>query len=97
MKKEKTEKKEWRGPIERVMHSMDLPEYLWSQQCHVEIIGKRQVIAENIRGITEYDEQFVKIILKEGSLVVMGSDLLLDALEKTTVVVRGKITAVEFL
>lgn len=97
MKKQVTEKKEWRSPLARVLHSVELPEYLWSQQCHVEIIGKHQVIADNIRGITEYDEQLVKLVLSEGSLMVLGRDLTLDTVEKTTVVIRGKISAVEFL
>lgn len=62
----------------------------------VEVCGRKQVLVENHRGVRAYGSGKVLVNTKCGVLCICGSDLSLCVMSKERLVVRGKISAVQY-
>jgi sporulation protein YqfC len=61
----------------------------------IEICDNRRVLIENHRGITCYGSNEIVIKVKQGSICVCGDHLYLSKMNKTKLVVSGRITAIQ--
>lgn len=60
----------------------------------VEICGNRRVLIENHKGITCYGGKEIFVKVKKGDIHVVGDGLFLCRMNKTKLVITGKITAI---
>ncbi len=62
----------------------------------IELFHNNQAIIEGCLGVYEYSENYLKIRLLSGALILCGTDFNIVSFEEKTMVVNGKITSLEF-
>lgn len=75
---------------------MDIEKNILGRYSLITVTGNSEIIVEGLRGILDYDAETFRVNTVSGIVIVMGSDLELASLTAEEVVVRGKISSVEF-
>ena len=86
-------KKEKRA--QRVADMLDLPLDVITDIPHIEIMGRSEILVENIRGILDYNESCIKINTTIGIVKIDGDELLIEAISDESVSIKGTIVRVE--
>lgn len=63
----------------------------------IEIGGDRRVLIENHRGVTEYDNDRIRVKVRYGTVCIHGEGLELTSMTGTEVVIKGMIHSVELV
>ncbi len=85
------------GVMQRLAEALDLPADAVAGVPRVEIIGAREVVVTNHRGLIEYSPELISVAGGGGAVTaIVGAELELVVLSATELVVRGKIFSVEF-
>lgn len=81
---------------ESIGRCFDLPQDALSGYAHIELFGNREAIVEGCRGVLEYTD--ATVALNTGKLTVRfcGSNLTITAMQDSSTVIRGIITAIDF-
>lgn len=74
-----------------------LPQELMGNLPVIEITGNSQVLIEGSKGILQYENELIKINTNTMVIAFTGRGLNLKSISKTTVIVQGYITSVEFI
>lgn len=64
---------------------------------HMEFKGNREIVVEGCRSIEEYDENIIKIKVKNMIVSFFGRNLGIKCLTSDSLIIFGFITSVEFL
>lgn len=59
------------------------------------LTGNSHLSVENHRGLLEYSGEFIVVALKKGRLAIKGQGLCLEAMEKESLVIKGRIDGIE--
>ena len=62
----------------------------------ITITGTGEIMVEGLRGILDYDAETFRVNTINGIVVVTGRDLEISALTADEVILKGKISSVEF-
>ena len=62
----------------------------------IEIFSNTQIVVEGCGGVLEYNENYLKLRLPSGVLVLEGEDFDVVSFENKTIFVKGKINSLEF-
>lgn len=62
----------------------------------ITITGNSEILIEGLRGILDYDAETFRVNTVNGIVAVMGSGLEITALTAEEVMLKGKISSVEF-
>ena len=65
-------------------------------KSHIEIISNEEITIEMCRGILDYNEEYIKLRLLKGGVILFGSDLYITYFENGIIRIKGKFTSVEF-
>lgn len=63
----------------------------------VELLGDRQVLVENHRGVSEYSAHKIGVKVKYGVVAICGCDLELKQVAKDQLVISGRVDCVSVL
>ena len=63
----------------------------------ISIYGRNFILIDNHRGISEYTENTLVILIKDGKIHVSGSSLEIKEFTKDHISVKGIISSVEFM
>ncbi len=63
---------------------------------HIELFENHELILEGCKGVGEYTDEFVRLKLSSGSLILNGKGLIIKSFEEKTLVIKGKISSLEF-
>ena len=85
-----------RDTVADLAESLELPEEALSDALRVMIIGRRRAVVEHHRGLLGYDAQCVEVSAAAGRARILGADLTLHAMDRDTLIVTGRIAAVEY-
>lgn len=85
-----------RDTVADLAESLELPEEALSDALRVTIIGRRRAVVEHHRGLLGYDAQCVEVSAAAGRARILGADLMLHAMDRDTLIVTGRIAAVEY-
>ncbi len=96
MKKIKTNLKKSNNKLKFLNYSNDLPEFSSLGLPSISFFGNKQVQIEGAVGIMEYDENFIKISVKKGYIIFLGSDFKITNFNESQITVLGKINSTEF-
>ncbi len=88
--------KEHIGLIRRMMRSLKLPEDVDLSVPRCTLIGRRDLLVENHKGILAYTAESVRLQSAEGELVVSGGALVLTEFSGERALIVGRIDAVVF-
>lgn len=63
---------------------------------HIEIFGNSNIIIDGCLGVFEYRDEYLKLKLQKGALILCGSGFNIVVFEEKQITVKGKISSVEF-
>ena len=63
---------------------------------HIELFDRRILSVEGCRGIVEYTEEIIELLIRNGSFRIVGKDLQITLYDQQSVTVCGKISKTEF-
>ena len=76
--------------------SFDLPLDVLPGIGSVTIIGGRQVRIEGHRGVLEYSQERIVVLMKNNKLLISGVELSMQAMNAQELIAEGKIAGVEW-
>lgn len=85
-----------RDTVADIADSLDLPEEAVTDALRVTLFGRRRAVVEHHRGLVGYDAQSVEISAAAGRVRILGTELCLYAMDRNTLIVTGRIAAVEY-
>lgn len=62
----------------------------------IELFSNSQMVIEGCLGVLEYNENYLKLRLAQGALVLAGENFDIVSFEEKTIFIKGKISSVEF-
>lgn len=86
MREEKTKK-------EKFLEAMELPLELLVDAPRITLFGNKNLLAENYKGIVEYDETIVRFI---NHISIVGTDLHIEEINSDEIFLTGNISNIEF-
>ena len=85
-----------RGLGEDIADRLDLPGEALLGSAKLTLTANRRALIENHCGIEEYGPQEIRVRLKRGGIVLRGSDLRLEAMNREELLICGKLQSVEW-
>lgn len=85
-----------KGRIASLAGLLELPQDIVLDLPRVTMLGNIQLLVENHKGIIEYTPVLVRIRLKQGELVIYGSDLVLGNLQAEQMLVEGTLNEIRY-
>jgi sporulation protein YqfC len=85
-----------RGRMQRLAGLLELPQDIMLDLPRVTMLGNIQLLIENHKGIIEYTPELVRIRLKQGELVINGSELVLGNLQAEQILVEGTLNEIRY-
>ena len=85
-----------KGILHSLAHRLDIPQDIVLDLPRITMLGNKQVLIENHKGIIEYTSLLVRIKLNQGELLIHGMNLLLGNLQAEQILVEGMIQEVKY-
>ncbi|WP_223067143.1 sporulation protein YqfC [Paenibacillus caui] len=76
--------------------ALDLPGDLVFELPRLTLIGGKQLLIENHRGVLHFSEERLSLALSEGGLEVTGKDLVIKTIVPQEVMVEGYISEIKY-
>lgn len=92
-KKVKKKKKE---KIINLSDVFEVPKDVVLGESIIILTGKREAIIENYKGIVEYNNNYIKLLTKNGAIEFKGSDLNITYLTNEEIKVVGNIVEINY-
>lgn len=64
--------------------------------ARIEMISNKEVSIDGCKGIVEYNDEYVKLRISDGVLVLIGSSLSIPVFDGPFITISGKISNIEF-
>ncbi|MDR3592410.1 MAG: sporulation protein YqfC [Negativicutes bacterium] len=85
-----------KGNLQVLAGLLEIPQDIVLDLPRVTMLGNKQVLVENHKGIIEYTDSLLRIRLNQGELVVVGENLVLGSLQPELLFIEGVISAVRY-
>lgn len=85
-----------RDTVADLADAMDLPPEAVADGLRVTVSGRSRVMVEHHRGLLGYGRETVEVSGGRTRLRILGSELTLRAMDRETLIVTGRIAAVEY-
>lgn len=76
---------------------MDLPEDVMMDLPRITMIGQIHIYIENHRGLLAFSDKEVRLMLKQGQLLIRGSSFVIKTILPEEILLEGKIEQVLFI
>lgn len=63
---------------------------------HIELFSNKEISIEGCKGVLEYKDNYIKLKLNKGSIVICGENFDISYFEEKNILVKGKIDSIEF-
>lgn len=83
-----------KGILRSLAKRLDIPQDIILDLPRITMLGNKQVLIENHKGIIEYTTSLVRIKMSEGELIIHGTQLLLGNLQAEQILVEGTVREV---
>ncbi|MBM7691807.1 sporulation protein YqfC [Peribacillus deserti] len=80
-----------------MMNSMDLPQDVIMDLPRITMIGQLHIYIENHRGLLTFTDTELRLMLKNGQLLIKGSSFSIKAILPEEILLEGKIEHVFFI
>ena len=64
--------------------------------ARIELFSNTQAVIEGCKGVIEYNDNYLKLRLSEGAIVLVGDNFDIVSFEEKTICIKGKINSLEF-
>ena len=85
-----------KGRMQRLAGLLELPQDIVLDLPRITMLGNIQMLIENYKGIIEYTPILVRIRLKQGEIVISGSDLVLGNLQAEQILLEGTLSEIRY-
>ncbi|VBB06086.1 sporulation protein yabp/yqfc [Lucifera butyrica] len=75
---------------------LEIPEDIVLDLPRITMLGNKQLLIENHKGIIEYTSSLVRVKLSQGELIVNGSELMLGNLQIEQILIEGLIGTLKY-
>ncbi|ETI66998.1 MULTISPECIES: sporulation protein YqfC [Neobacillus] len=90
--------KKWGGRIRNWMaNKMDLPQDVMMDLPRITMIGQIHVYIENHRGLLAFTDKELRLLLKQGQLLIKGSSFVIKTILPEEILLEGKIDQVMYI
>ena len=76
---------------------MDLPQDIMMDLPRITMVGQLHIYIENHKGLLKFSDQELRLLLKNGQLLVKGQAFVLKTILPEEILLEGKIDQVIFL
>ncbi len=83
-------------PRWNLMPKTDFIDSTMLKSPHIEIFGSGKIEIDGCEGIYEYTDDYLKLRLKNGALLICGSEFDILTFENKAITVKGHIKSIEF-
>jgi sporulation protein YqfC len=87
------EGKKWQ---ESLAEFFELPKELLLNLPRITLIGDIQMLLENYGGIIQYNDELLRLKVREGEVIVKGKNLIIKHFLADELLIEGKIFSVEY-
>jgi sporulation protein YqfC len=74
---------------------LDLPQDITLNMPRVTMVGNLQLFIENHRGIVEYTENKIRVLVNRGYLEIEGRNLILNNIKADEIMINGEIEQIK--
>ena len=85
-----------KGHLQRLARMLDIPQDIVMDLPRITMLGNKQVLIENHKGIIEYTSSSVRIKINKGQLLINGSNLILGNLQIEQILVEGIVEEIKY-
>ena len=85
-----------KGNLQKLAGLLEIPQDIVLDLPRITMLGNKQVLVENHKGIMEYTPDLVRIKLNQGELIVGGTGLTLGNLQMEQILVEGTVKDVKY-
>lgn len=85
-----------RGRLQRLAGLLEIPQDIVMDLPRITMLGNKQLLIENHKGIIEYTSSLIRIKLNQGELIVTGTDLTLGNLQVEQILVEGTVGELKY-
>jgi sporulation protein YqfC len=90
--------KNWVQQMRKWMtQTMDLPEDVMMDLPRITMIGQIHIYIENHRGLLTFTDREVRLLLKQGQLLIKGEQFVIKMILPEEILLQGKIVDVTYL
>ncbi|MCK1991554.1 sporulation protein YqfC [Peribacillus muralis] len=88
----------WGKKVKQLMtKTMDLPQDVMMDLPRITMIGQLHIYIENHRGLLAFSDSEVRLMLKNGQLLIKGSSFVIKTILPEEIMLEGKIDKVYFI
>ena len=69
---------------------------LLTSKSRIELFSNREMILEGCLGVMQFNDNYIKLSLKGGNLILYGKSFDISGFSQNTITVRGYIESIEF-
>lgn len=80
----------------RINRLLEMPQEISSNLPKITVLGFKQMLIENYKGILEYQDFYIRISTYIGILNINGYELYLEEMTSDDLLVTGKIESIDF-
>ncbi len=80
-----------------ITQTMDLPEDVMMDLPRITMIGQIHIYIENHRGLLTFTDREVRLLLKQGQLLIKGEQIVIKMILPEEILLQGKITEVNYI
>jgi sporulation protein YqfC len=85
-----------KGNLQSLAGLLDIPQDIVMDLPRITMLGNKQLLIENHKGIIEYTPSIVRIKLSQGELMIYGEALTLGNLQAEQILVEGVVQEVKY-
>jgi sporulation protein YqfC len=75
---------------------LEIPQDIVLDLPRITMLGNKQILIENHKGIIEYTPSLVRISLNQAELIIYGTELILGNLQLEQILVEGIVSEVKY-
>jgi sporulation protein YqfC len=90
--------KKWRQQVKNwFAKTLDLPEDVMMDLPRITMIGQIHIYVENHRGLLSFSDKEVRLLLKQGQLLIKGSSFVIKTILPEEILLEGRVDQVLYL
>jgi sporulation protein YqfC len=90
--------RKWRKQMKRWMtQKMELPADVMMDLPRITMIGQLHIYIENHKGLLKFSDRELRLLLKQGQLLVKGEQFVLKTMLPEEILLEGKIDEVKYI
>ncbi|WML59694.1 sporulation protein YqfC [Neobacillus sp. PS2-9] len=90
--------KKWAGRVRNWMaNKMDLPQDVMMDLPRITMIGQIHIYIENHRGLLAFSDKELRLLLKQGQLIIKGKSFVIKTILPEEILLQGKIDQVTYI